>query len=141
MQTLEWTQNSSGADQSSAMTDDQLGSKVSMRAHAHSNDRWQHRRMASSPPPKVPDAAQQTGMQVGLLVGFVASLIATGALSEQQSGLSTAVAWMSFIGPVAVGIVLAWIPQTRKFGVGLLSGACITLLICGGPLVTCAGAL
>jgi ABC-type Mn2+/Zn2+ transport system permease subunit len=104
-------------------------------------EKWQHRRMASPPPPRHSDDANEKGILAGVCIGFLASLIATIALAGQQTILTTALAWVSFVGPLAVGLVLAWVPRTRRFGLGLLLGAFITLIVCGGPLATCASSL
>lgn len=104
-------------------------------------DGWQHRLVDIAPPPKHPDAANERGIVAGVCIGIAASFIATIALAEHRTGFTTAVAWVSFAGPLVVGLVLAWFPRTRRFGLGLLSGAFITLIACGGPLVTCASVL
>lgn len=93
--------------------------------------------MTGAPPSKHPDAANERGIVAGVCIGIAASFIATIALAEHRTGFATAVAWVSFAGPVAIGLALAWPVRTRRFGLGLLSGAFITLIVCGGPLVTC----
>jgi hypothetical protein len=94
--------------------------------------------MASAPSPRRPGPSDDVGIQIGVCVGFFASVIATVALTGERTGLTAALAWVSLTGLLAVGLVLAGIPRTRRFGLGLLLGAFGTLIVCGGPLATCA---
>jgi hypothetical protein len=72
---------------------------------------------------------------VGVLIAICAALVGSSTLS-QHTPVATAVAWVAFVGPLAAGLILACMPRTRRFGVGLSLGVFVTLIVCGGPL-TC----
>jgi hypothetical protein len=105
--------------------------KVGTRAHAKANRQVTASTHVQRLPAEDPDAADRARTVVGVLIAICAALVGSSTLSQH-----TPVAWVAFVGPLAAGLILACMPRTCRFGVGLFLGLFVTLIVCGGPL-TC----
>jgi hypothetical protein len=90
------------------------------------------------PSPGPPPAHPTRDLWLGILVGVLATLLAP-ALAVFLAGYAGS--WLGLLGlfaPLAVlvaGIVLAFIPSTRRWGVGLLIGFSASLIVGAGACV------
>jgi hypothetical protein len=78
------------------------------------------------------------GCAVPILLPLLCFLLATGITDPQTRGKFGFVFLISILGPPLLGIILALIQPTRKFGLGMLIGSVVSwllfLAICGYEL-------